>query len=75
MKQFIRGNTFERILEHIMPPNALHPRERAPTTRPATSLERAEAEHDAGFGVRHAPDKGCRQKGINETRRFHHVRY
>ena len=70
-----KGNTFERLLKHIMPPNAPHPRERAPTTRPATSLGKAEAERDAGFGVRRAPNEGCRQKRTNETRRFHHVRY
>lgn len=50
-----RGNTFERLPEHIMPPNAPHPRERAPTTRAATSLGKAEAERDASFRVRRAP--------------------
>jgi len=34
-----------------MPPNALHPRERAPTTRPAMTTEDVKAERDAGYRV------------------------
>ncbi|TYK31552.1 hypothetical protein E5676_scaffold172G00410 [Cucumis melo var. makuwa] len=34
-----KGKTFERIPKHIMPPNALHPRDRALTTQAAMTTE------------------------------------
>lgn len=71
-EQWAKATRFEGL---IMPPNALHPRERAPTTRPAMTTEDVKAERDAGYRVRCPPKDGCRQKGANGTRRFHRVRY
>ena len=69
-----KGNTFE-VLSSISCRQMHCIREsEQPTTRAATSLGKAKAERDAGFRVRRAPGEGCRQKGTNETRRFHRVR-
>ena len=44
-----KGNTFEGLPDHIMQPNALHPRDRAPTTRAATTHQGAKAERARGL--------------------------